>query len=589
MTIKTFDANRVGGGTFSLEQDATTGEYKLKEVGFVKLPTLKLPEIEQAAYQAPTPYTPSPNVDAGTGNTNTFVGGRGEGDRENIDYTGVTQLKNIQKEATGGDMMKDATTLSNQLNRVDRTDINQGAVKVEDIRSLESMPQSYQNVVNEYNRHQADVQQRNMTGSVDEEQALEDLMYSRELRNQINEMKGTSVITKEGFASTAGRKDPEIMKAAPAISEDLQKFGPRTVPTGTLTGAKTSTQFGVPDAIKFGQPAPPDKSLMTQAKDILSNAKPVMLSAAVAGVQVAGKVIGGIGEALLGVTDVDRRRRESDISAANSLGYTTNFELGNMNDPGRIAAVRLSDGTLATSSQQSVFVGMNKGGAKSNLSKSGAKRVTTRMTVGQPRVDARYGKDSKEAKEFREKTKNFQKELNDFNSKKEAQKKEKNIKSQNPNLRAGAGDEGGDGCFIKGTLITMFDGSKKPVEKVDLGDNVAIGGKVFAVGRFLNTELYDYKGIKVSGSHMVNEDGTWLRVRDTKHGKSLGDDLNTVYVFGSENRRILINDILFTDYFEVSEQDKLIEDSEDFFNNWKDYGNDVDVDNVATLNMNYEI
>ena len=145
------------------------------------------------------------------------------------------------------------------------------------------------------------------------------------------------------------------------------------------------------------------------------------------------------------------------------------------------------------------------------------------------------------------------------------------------------------GCFVKGTLVTMADGSTKPIEQVDLGDEVAEGGSVFAVGRFLNTELYDYKGVKVSGSHMVNEDGVWMRVKDTKHGKSLGNNLNTVYVFGSENRRILINGILFTDYFEVNEQDKLIEDSEDFFNNWKDYGNDVDVDNVATLNMNYEI
>ena len=41
MTIKTFDPNRVGGGTFQLEQDAT-GAYKIKEVGFVKLPDLKL-------------------------------------------------------------------------------------------------------------------------------------------------------------------------------------------------------------------------------------------------------------------------------------------------------------------------------------------------------------------------------------------------------------------------------------------------------------------------------------------------------------------------------------------------------------------
>ena len=203
----------------------------------------------------------------------------------------------------------------------------------------------------------------------------------------------------------------------------------------------------------------------------------------------------------------------------------------------------------------------------------------------QQRLVDRYGSpDHPKVKEFNNKTKEFQKQANDFNSKKEAEKAKKGTKSQNPNLRAGAEGGGNGGCFIKGTLITMFDGSKKPVEQVELGDNVAVGGKVFAVGKFLNTELYDYKGIKVSGSHMVNEDSVWLRVRDTKHGKSLGDDLNTVYVFGSENRRILINDILFTDYFEVNEQDQLINSEKDFFNNWKSYGNTIDEHNVNTLN-----
>ena len=140
------------------------------------------------------------------------------------------------------------------------------------------------------------------------------------------------------------------------------------------------------------------------------------------------------------------------------------------------------------------------------------------------------------------------------------------------------------GCFLKGTLITMADGTTKPVEQVDLGDEVAVGGKVFAVGRFLNTELYDYKGIKVSGSHMVNEDGTWMRVRDTKHGKSLGNDENTVYVFGSENRRILINDILFTDYFEIEDQEQLLKEEDKFFDNWKTFANNEDIKNVNTLN-----
>jgi len=268
-----------------------------------------------------------------------------------------------------------------------------------------------------------------------------------------------------------------------------------------------------------------------------------------------------------------------------------------VSDPGRIASVRLPDGSIATSSQQSLFVGMNKAGG--SLPESGAKRIATRNSKKtQQRLEKRYGKGHPKIKEFNDKTEGFQKELdrmnsgiNDKNISDYGKKKDATPISQlNPNeMRnvAETGNAGGDpGCFIKGTLITMLDGSKKPVEKVDLGDNVAVGGKVFAVGRFLNTELYDYKGIKVSGSHMVNEDGTWLRVRDTKHGKSLGDDLNTVYVFGSENRRILIDDILFTDYFEVSEQDQLINNEEDFFNNWKSYGNIINEHNVNTLNAN---
>ena len=148
------------------------------------------------------------------------------------------------------------------------------------------------------------------------------------------------------------------------------------------------------------------------------------------------------------------------------------------------------------------------------------------------------------------------------------------------------GSGSGSGCFIKGTLITMADGSTKEVQKVDLGDNVAKGGKVFATGKFLVENLHDYKGIQVSGSHMVNEDNTWVRVEDSKHGKSLGDDEHVVYVFGSENRRILINDILFTDYFEVKDQEQLLKEKDKFFDNWKTFAINEDSSNVNTLNAN---
>ena len=148
----------------------------------------------------------------------------------------------------------------------------------------------------------------------------------------------------------------------------------------------------------------------------------------------------------------------------------------------------------------------------------------------------------------------------------------------------GGGGGGGGGCFLKGTQVTMADGSTKAIEQVDLGDNVAKGGKVFATGKFLVENLHDYKGIKVSGSHMVSEDDNWVRVEDSKHGKPLGNNEHTVYVFGSENRRILINGITFTDYFETTEQQKLIDNEKDFFNNWKTYENKIDQDNINILN-----
>ena len=142
----------------------------------------------------------------------------------------------------------------------------------------------------------------------------------------------------------------------------------------------------------------------------------------------------------------------------------------------------------------------------------------------------------------------------------------------------------GGGCFIAGTPITMADGTTKPVEQVDLKDEVAVGGYVFATGKFLIDNLYDYKGIKVSGVHMVKEDGVWMRVMDSKHAVSQGDDEHVVYVFGSEHRRILINGIEFTDYFEISEKEELLNHSDKFFGIWQDHDRQIHDKNVKILN-----
>jgi hypothetical protein len=231
-----------------------------------------------------------------------------------------------------------------------------------------------------------------------------------------------------------------------------------------------------------------------------------------------------------------------------------------------------------------LYAGMNQTSAFGNLERAGERRIETREATIEKKG---YGPGDK----FYDDTQQQNDYQRDKGKAATKSAKAKGLDVKNPNeMRSAGGGGGGEsgGCFLKGTPITMANGSTKPVDQVDLGDKVAEGGKVFAAGRFLINDLYDYKGIKVSGSHMVNENDTWIRIRDSKKGKPLGDDEHTVYVFGAENRRILIKGILFTDYFEVREQDKLTTIGDKYFEEWRDHDkilvNLEENHNVAVLN-----
>ena len=140
------------------------------------------------------------------------------------------------------------------------------------------------------------------------------------------------------------------------------------------------------------------------------------------------------------------------------------------------------------------------------------------------------------------------------------------------------------GCFLPNTEITMADGSKKKIIDIELKDNIKVGGNVFATAKFLITNLYDYKGVKVSGSHMVNENGKWIRVEDSDIAKSLGNDEHVVYTLGTQNRRIVINDILFTDYFEIDEKEELVKQGDSYFDTWKLHSDYLSQQNVYKIN-----
>ena len=393
MTIKTFDANRVGGGTFQLKQDPTTGEYTVEEVGFVKLPELKLPEIDQAPFKLPEtkPDDPTTDTPVDVGGVQTGGGGSGGGGDNQQDFTGESMFKNIQKQATtfaGQDTGIVSTTTR------DRTDINEGAIKVEGLREKEA----YDKAVANYNA----IAERNRDLAMGKQPLSEEdrLQNKADIDAARNEMDSA----RKNFESTF-----ETIKAAPVISEDLQKFGPTTT-----TGAT-----GVPDAIVQGQPALPDENIITKAKDVVSNTKPVQLLGI--GIRTAGKLIGNVLEAVT-----------PELTATQKLNnrlFKTRGDLGSSTDPGRIAGNPATD----------LYAGMNRNSAYGNLERAGNKRIETReATIARKGIKSESNPNGV-SQEFVDNTNNMKRQSTEYKAKK------RGLDTNNPNeMRNMNTNDGGD-------------------------------------------------------------------------------------------------------------------------------------------------
>ena len=398
MTIKTFNANRVGGGTFQLEQDAITGEYKLKEVGFVKLPELKLPEIIQAPPLIPdtpdAPDTDLPDVGGAVGSVQTDDKGSKDTD---INYQNY--MKAVKKEATGGE------TLMESAKSISKADMGQTGIQIESLNQTESQKtalKAYNDAIENYNRITGNIRELNASGQATDADRKAYDISSKSAQNKLNEARENyefaSGLKLEGTSKT------EFVKEAPIISEDLQKFGPKTVQGAT----------GVPDAIISGQPGLPEKNILKQAEEFLKNSVSIKL------LETGATIL----ENIAGMTDEQRALNETNKTALRSLGYATKAELGSSIDPGRI--VKFDENGRQLSAADNVFVGMNRESLYGNVFEGAAKRVKTRETIGIQRVEARYGKDSQQAKDFKAKTETFKNQI------KEAENERDNRQDKSP-------------------------------------------------------------------------------------------------------------------------------------------------------------
>jgi hypothetical protein len=468
MATTKFDPYRKTGGTIELVRDSKTGAYSTKTVGFADLPVFNLPKLgivevtedaattKKKADEALKTQTSEAFQSASGGG-----GGGGEGPNEFL----------LPVDRDDGKRFSDAitkTAIENQEAQEEAAGIGIEPIKTSEIKAPEVFMGEFagegpdrgdeeKNVTDVTVKNYEDAILRGQVGvKFVEKDKFGDALFKFEpkgietargrkpvegVRTSEREALGFETPFKQPETQTQTRSDlPAPKDRTLGISADPTTFG-KGVATDTQAEQEAAALGIQAPGVAFARPragtidqmaadaqAKKVKNISEVIKDFTDNN--TSLKIARTGLMLSGQILNQVGDAILGVTAVDKRRRELDSAAAKSLGFKTRGELGASTDPGRIAM----------SPADHVLGGKNRDSALGNLSEAGAKRIQTRMTTGISRVEKRYGKNSKQAQDFREKTKTFQRQMNEFNTEKEKKRKEK---AQNPNLRSGAGKEGG--------------------------------------------------------------------------------------------------------------------------------------------------
>lgn len=109
-------------------------------------------------------------------------------------------------------------------------------------------------------------------------------------------------------------------------------------------------------------------------------------------------------------------------------------------------------------------------------------------------------------------------------------------------------------CLAEGSMIDMADGSKKAVEKLTIGDEVAFGGTVLGYGVSLCDSVYAYNGVLMSESHAVHHDNTWVRAKDCSVATKLEIPVAIrVYPVFTQRHIMICNGNILADFSETDQ------------------------------------
>jgi len=115
-------------------------------------------------------------------------------------------------------------------------------------------------------------------------------------------------------------------------------------------------------------------------------------------------------------------------------------------------------------------------------------------------------------------------------------------------------DDSDYGCFKYGTKFIMQDGSLKEIQHIKSGDYMLKGGLVKSTVEGLGDKehWYDYKGIFVTGTHFVYEEGIWLPVSEALKAVP-ASTLDYFYSLQNQNNVMVAETgVVFADYYGMS-------------------------------------
>lgn len=113
-------------------------------------------------------------------------------------------------------------------------------------------------------------------------------------------------------------------------------------------------------------------------------------------------------------------------------------------------------------------------------------------------------------------------------------------------------------CYGRGTLILMQNGTYKQVQELVIGDRVMLGGEVIAHGRAKGGFTFLYKGERVTGTHLVFEDGEFIRVSESKLRSAEDDYHGGVYPIVTEQHLLVTRSHISADFTECEGGEEML-------------------------------